>query len=110
MSSLPVPVSPWMRTAQSVAATAVTSSRTAASFGLDPIISVVDMVSPSSDSPIATVGREVRVRLRSLARDPFPDERWTVPELDSAGFADGQEFHRVAIDLTDILEIDCPDA
>jgi hypothetical protein len=70
----------------------------------------VDMVSPSSDSPIATVAREVRVRLRSRARDPFLDERGTVLELDSAGFADGQEFHRVAIDLTDILEIDGPDA
>src|SRR4051812_48783381 len=110
MSSLPVPVSPWMRTAQSVAATALTSSRTAASFGLDPIISVVDMVSPSSDSPVATVAREVRVRLRSFARDPFEDEGWTVLELDSAAFADGQEPHRVPIDLTEILEINGPDA
>jgi hypothetical protein len=68
------------------------------------------MVSPETDSPIATVAREVRVRLRSLARDPFLDEGGTVLELDSAGFADGQEFHRVAIDLTEILEIDRPDA
>jgi hypothetical protein len=52
----------------------------------------------------------VRVRLRSLARDPFLNEAWTVLEFDSAGFADGQEFHRVAIDLPQILEIDRPDA
>src|SRR3954468_17922205 len=110
MSSLPVPVSPWIRTAQSVAATALTSSRTAASFGLDPIISVVDMVSPETDSLIATVAREVRIRLRSLARDPFLNEARTVLELDSAGFADGQEFHRVAIDVAEFFEIDRPDA
>jgi hypothetical protein len=52
----------------------------------------------------------VRVRLRSLARDPFLNEAWTVLELDSAGFADGQEFHRVAINVAEILEIDRPDA
>src|SRR5262245_14206627 len=48
MSSLPVPVSPWMRTAQSVAATALTSSRMAASFGLDPISSEVATVTSFS--------------------------------------------------------------
>src|SRR4030095_1609053 len=44
MSSLPVPVSPWTSTAQSVGATVPTSSSTARNFGLDPINSETDMV------------------------------------------------------------------
>src|SRR4030095_16806684 len=44
MSSLPVPVSPWTSTAQSVGATVPTSSSTARNFGLDPINSKTDMV------------------------------------------------------------------
>src|SRR3954465_9888462 len=44
ITSLPVPVSPRMRTAQSAEATVSTSSRTARNFGLDPTKSEVSTV------------------------------------------------------------------
>src|SRR4029453_8128766 len=96
MSSLPVPVSPWMRTAQSVAATALTSSRMAASFGLDPISSEVDIglsldrvtsFRTARNRALDPIGSDVAISryLRGARRRvPEPDssghtDRWSVP-------------------------------
>src|SRR5262245_48368648 len=72
MSSLPVPVSPWMRTAQSVAATALTSSRMVASFGLDPISSEVGRGTSfrrARNRALDPIGLDVAIHVTSLARD-----------------------------------------
>src|SRR5262245_60571394 len=44
INSLPVPVSPWIRTAQSVGATVPTSSSTARKLELDPIKSEIGII------------------------------------------------------------------
>src|SRR5215470_9040339 len=129
MSSLPVPVSPWIRTAQSAGATVLTSSRTAANLGLDPMSSgvgtdlsvnrlglVVSLWSADSSrfsSPFIAVLPllvltlpTVLPHLRPLSTDPFPDKGRTVSECCAVGFDDCQEPHRVAIDQIDVLEID----
>jgi hypothetical protein len=50
--------------------------------------------------------RLVRLRLRPFSLDPFPDVGWTIPEFDAVPFAEGQEFHGITVDQTDLLEID----
>jgi hypothetical protein len=50
--------------------------------------------------------RLVRLRLRPLSLDPFPDVGWTISQFDAIPFAEDQEFHRITVDQTDLLEID----
>src|SRR5580704_13762959 len=90
MISLPVPVSPWMRTAQSTAATLRMSSRTALNCGLDPINSHVDIVS----------------LLAPLLCNPFADIGRTVSEFGTARLGEREQRDGAAVDEQQIPQID----
>jgi hypothetical protein len=47
-----------------------------------------------------------RLRVRSLSVDPFPDVCRTVSECDAVAFAECQDFDGLAINQTDVPEID----
>src|SRR5215475_7802814 len=78
MTSLPVPVSPWMSTEQSTGATSSTFSRTARNFGLDPITPGGMGLTPVS----TTLGAGIIVwapAFREVERRP------DAPAMDSSG-------------------------
>jgi hypothetical protein len=64
ITSLPVPVSPWMRTVQSVGATTFTSSSNARNDGLDPI-TVALSIFPSLSSRLCSPWRFLETLNRS---------------------------------------------
>src|SRR5438552_3375482 len=89
MSSLPVPVSPRMRTAQSTAATVLTSSKTALNCGLDPINSHVDIVS----------------LVAPILCNPFADIRGTVSEFGAARLGVREQRDGAAVDEKQVPQI-----
>jgi len=49
---------------------------------------------------------DVSTCFRSLSRDPFADIRRAVPEFSSVELSSSEEFHSLAVDQIDVLEID----
>src|SRR5205809_3001268 len=95
MTSLPVPVSPRIRTGQSTAATLLTSSKTALNFGLDPISSDVDIGS---------------LLAPPLLRNPLADEKGTVSKFGAARFDERQQSDGIAVDEKQISEVQGDDS
>src|SRR5271165_821147 len=95
ITSFPVPVSPWIRTAESTGATLSTSVSNARNFGLDPIKSkvvmallplcVLDLFRYCSD--------QANMGLASLVmnRDPLADVWIAISQLNAGGFASSQK-------------------
>src|SRR5579872_7322148 len=75
INSLPVPVSPWINTAQSAGATIFTWSSTVRNFALLPII---------SRSPVFHMGSP-SVLVGDLRQKPRPPLRLVDPHLNQAG-------------------------
>jgi hypothetical protein len=51
--------------------------------------------------------RQSSRRSAASPRNPFPNERGTIPELDALRFAHRQKVHCVEIDESHLLEIEC---
>src|SRR5579863_7972447 len=100
ITSLPVPVSPWIRTAESTGATLSTSWSKARNFALDPIKSkvVIFFLFPQIKSLLSA--------FTSLPGDPLADVRIAVHQRNTGGFALSKKSYAILTCQGHILEVE----
>src|SRR5579863_5459590 len=101
ITSFPVPVSPWIRTAESTGAILSTSVNTARNFGLDPIkfelvISLVLYQRRQSAISLAS---------SSLSRDPLAEVWIAIRQRNARRFALRKKSHAILTGQSQLLEV-----
>src|SRR5580658_5736334 len=101
MTSFPVPVSPWINTAESTGATLATSASNAWNFGLDPIKFrlVISLV-------LCEYGRStISLASSSLSRDPLPEVWIAIRQRNARRFAPSKKSHGILTGQSQLLEV-----
>jgi hypothetical protein len=110
ITSFPVPVSPWIRTAESAGATLSTSAINARNFGLDPIKSKVVIALFLYECDICSAfspdQADPALRLGSLSRDPLADVWIAIRQPDVSRFALSEKIYAVLTRQSHILEVE----
>jgi hypothetical protein len=101
ITSFPVPVSPWIRTAESTGAILSTSVNTARNFGLDPI--KFDLVI----SLVLYQRRQSAISLASssLSRDPLAEVWIAIRQRNASRFALSKKSHAIRTGQSQLLEV-----
>src|SRR5579863_9988463 len=104
ITSLPVPVSPWIRTAESTGATLSTSWSKARNFALDPIKSkvVIVFLFPQIKSWLSA--------FTSLPGDPLADIWIAIRQGNTGRFALSEKIDAVLTGQSHILEVETDSA
>src|SRR5579863_7454459 len=110
ITSFPVPVSPWIRTAESAGATLSTSAINVRNFGLDPIKSKLVIALFLSECKIRSAfspdQNDPALRLGSLSRDPLADVWIAIRQPDASRFALSEKIDAVLTRQSHILEVE----
>ena len=110
ITSFPVPVSPWIKTAESTGATLATSAIIDRNLGLDPIKSnVVICVTPfecKTRSAFSSDQNRRALRSGSLSCDPFADIWIAIDQHDAIRFALSEKGDTVLAGQSHILEVE----
>src|ERR1700689_3605370 len=108
ITSFPVPVSPWIRTAESTGATLSTSVITARNFGLDPIKSkvVIAFSFMNADrSAFSCDPNRLRFLSGSLSRDPLANVWIAIHQRNASRLALSEKSDAVLARQGHILEV-----
>src|SRR5271155_4767708 len=98
ITSFPVPVSPWIKTAEFTGATLSTSAINARNFGLDPIKSkvVIAMLLYECGSfRVFLWSSQLALGFIFLSRDPFPDIWIAIHQCNVSRFAPSKKSHAI---------------
>src|SRR5580704_16398324 len=101
ITSFPVPVSPWINTAESTGTTLATSANNAWNFGLDPIKfkRVISLV-------LYECGRStISPASRSLSRDPFAEVWIAIRQRDASRFTLSKKSHAILTGQSQLPEV-----
>jgi len=105
-----VPVSPWIKTAESTGATLATSVSNARNFGLDPIKSKVVIALFLYEcqifSAFSSDQNQRALRSGSLSRDPLADIWITIHQRNVSRFALREKIDTVLTGQSHILEVE----
>src|SRR5580658_5243497 len=110
ITSFPVPVSPWIRTAESAGATLSTSAINVRNFGLDPIKSKLVIALFLSECKIRSAfsadQNDPALRLGSLSCDPLADVWIAIRQPDASRFALSEKIDAVLTGQSHIFEVE----
>src|SRR5277367_1524910 len=109
ITSFPVPVSPWIRTAESTGATLATSVSNARNFGLDPIKSKVVIAFLYAYEICSAFSSDQNQRALCsifLSRDPLADVWIAIHQRNVSRFALREKIDAVLTCQSHILEVE----
>jgi hypothetical protein len=101
ITSFPVPVSPWINTAESTGATLATSANNAWNFGLDPIkFKLVISLVLYERGHFA-----ISLASSSLSRDPLAEVWIAIRQRNASRFALSKKSHAIRTGQSQLLEV-----